>query len=58
MKFVFVLVAVVSLSSHSIAASSGDKGLGVDPNGGLRPAAAVSLDDGIGIDPNGGGPQH
>jgi len=53
-----------------VLAVNGDKGLGVDPNGGLRAAtadqgpmidpngrgvhAAATTDDGIGIDPNGG----
>ena len=46
---VFLTVALFS----AVLAVNGDKGLGVDPNGGLR-AAAATADDGIGIDPNGG----
>ena len=62
----FLTVALFS----GVLAVNGDKGLGVDPNGGVRVAAsadqgvlidpngirhvAVSGDDGIGIDPNGG----
>jgi hypothetical protein len=44
---VFLTVALFS----AVLAVNGDKGLGVDPNGGTH---AVATDDGIGIDPNGG----
>jgi hypothetical protein len=44
---VFLTVALFS----GVLAVNGDKGLGVDPNGGVHAAAA---DDGRGIDPNGG----
>jgi len=45
---VFLTVALFS----AVLAVNGDKGLGVDPNGGLRAAAAS--DQGVLIDPNGG----
>ena len=66
-----VLRGVFAVALFSIVlAVNGDKGLGVDPNGGLRAAGsdqgacidpngrcahtAAATDDGIGIDPNGG----
>ena len=64
---VFLTVALFS-GGIAMAGDGGDKGLGVDPNGGSRAAAsdqgvcidpngilhAAAADDGIGIDPNGG----
>jgi hypothetical protein len=61
---VFLTVALFS----GVVAVNGDKGLGVDPNGGVHAAAdqgvcidpngirhaAAAADNGIGIDPNGG----
>ena len=44
---VFLTVALFS----AVLAVNGDKGLGVDPNGGLHAAAS---DQGVLIDPNGG----
>jgi hypothetical protein len=67
MKVLRVFLTVALLSG--VLAVNGDKGLGVDPNGGMHAAAAdqgvcidpngirhaaASGDDGIGIDPNGG----
>ena len=49
MKVLRVLFTVALFSG--VLAANGDKGLGVDPNGGLR--AAASSDQGACIDPNG-----
>jgi len=52
MKVLRVLFTVALFSGGiAMAGDGGDKGLGVDPNGGLR--AAASSDQGACIDPNG-----
>ena len=47
------LLALFSLLTILQLAATGDKGMGVDPNGGV--VRSLAGDEGVGIDPNGGG---